>query len=234
MKGIRAFAWLFGAGLLAVAPHAAAKPVLTTEQYSTIERYDVLSFADPQPGGIDRQKAIGLFDATPDEVERVITDYARWSEFMPKVRQSDVYQCAGRACSVHLVAELRWPVGRSWLNAQFELEPRGDSFVITFQRVAGPAGGTMRRYEGRIFIEPYRTADGVLRLTVTYELLAEPDLLAPKHAINSFTKRSTAGFVHALRQRINELHQAGLLHPTRPPLPVAAPAQEPTRARATR
>jgi len=81
----------------------------------------------------------------------------------------------------------------------------GDIYRVKF----GMVDGSLKQYWGSLYIEPF--APG--KTAITYELVAEPDTVAPKSAINRGIKRSTGNFIHALRQRINELHRLGYLHP---------------------
>jgi ribosome-associated toxin RatA of RatAB toxin-antitoxin module len=199
---------------------ALARPSLDSDRLSQLAQYDVLVFSDPYQGGIERGKAIGVFDATPEEVFRVATDYGKWKDYLPRVRGSNVMSAAGNQVMVETTAELPWPVGSSRVEARYTQERLGtDIFRVRFDMVTG----SMKQYLGSIYIEPWSPG----KAAVTYELVAEPDLLAPKSAINKIILRSASGFVHALRQRINELHRLGFLHPlpARPPSP--APLQPP-------
>src|SRR5690242_12218837 len=73
--------WLAGSLALLCGGTAHARPVLDDARLGRLDRYDVLSFADPTASGIVRSKAIGVFDATPDEIYRTVTDYDRQAEF---------------------------------------------------------------------------------------------------------------------------------------------------------
>src|SRR5258706_10191334 len=81
--------------LAACAAPVAARPRLEAQHLAELDRYEVLSFSDPFQGGIERGKAIGVVDATSEEVFRVATDYARLQEFMPRVQRSVVTQTTG-------------------------------------------------------------------------------------------------------------------------------------------
>ena len=77
---------LAGALGLFLAPAAAlARPSLDPARLDQLDRYEVLMFGDPVAGGLERSKAIGVFDATPDEVFRIATEYQHYPEFMPRV-----------------------------------------------------------------------------------------------------------------------------------------------------
>jgi ribosome-associated toxin RatA of RatAB toxin-antitoxin module len=196
---------------------ASARPTLDGGRLDQLGRYDVLAFSDPSNvDGLDRGKAIGVFDATPEEVFRVAGDFAKWPDYIPKVRGAKVVSESERMTLVEMTAELPWPVGQREVLARYTAERLpGEVYRIRFEMVKG----TMRHYAGSIYIEPW-DATGT-KTAVTYELVAEPDILAPKSAINKATRRSASGFVHALRQRINDLHKLGLLHPLQPATPRA-------------
>jgi ribosome-associated toxin RatA of RatAB toxin-antitoxin module len=193
-------------------PSASARPRLDQDRLSALARYDVLAFADPFQAGLDRGKAIGVIDATTEEVFRVATDYAKYQDFMPRVRSSVVTEQPGPSGEAHvrIAAELPWPAGMSWVEAQYHAQTLpGQIYRVSFDMVKG----NLRRYLGSLYIEPWSTG----KSAITYEIVAEPDLLAPRSAVNRGIKRSASKFVHALRQRINELHRLGYLHPVIPP-----------------
>jgi ribosome-associated toxin RatA of RatAB toxin-antitoxin module len=204
-----AVAHSFAAGaalLLAVSGSAAARPTLDSSRLDQLSQYEVLTFNDPFRNGIERGKAIGVIDATCEEVFRVATDYAHYRDFMPKVVESSVKEQTRDGALVELTADLRWPAGSSTVTARYTHERLpGDIYRVRFDMVAG----SLKQYVGALYIEPF--APG--KTAITYELVAEPDTIAPKSAINKGVRRSTSNFVHALRQRINDMHRLGYLHP---------------------
>jgi ribosome-associated toxin RatA of RatAB toxin-antitoxin module len=220
----------------ALAFPAAARPTLDQGRLDELGRYQVLTFADPFKNGIERGKAIAVIDATPEEVFRVATDYAKYRDFMPRVTNSSVKEANRDHALVELQAELRWPAGSSRVTARYTHERLpGEIYRVRFEMV----DGSLKQYVGALYIEPF--APG--KTAVTYELVAEPDTIAPKSAINRGIKRSTGNFVNALRQRINDLHRYGYLHPepiapqksdARSPLVGAPPASDPSGFKARR
>ena len=195
-----------GLALVALAGLAHARPTLDAARLDLLSHYEVLTFTDPFNKGIERGKAIGVIDATPEEVFRVATDYAKYRDFMPRVVSSIVKEQDAAHALVELTAELRWPARDSTVTARYTHEKLpGDIYRVRFDMV----GGSLLQYGGSLYIEPF----GPGKTAVTYELVAEPDTIAPKSAINKGVKRSTGNFIHALRQRINELHRLGYLHP---------------------
>jgi ribosome-associated toxin RatA of RatAB toxin-antitoxin module len=197
--------------LLSLAAPALARPTLDATRLSQLGRYDVLTFSDPWGGGIDRGKAIGVIDGTPDEIFRVATDYAKYQDFMPRVRASSVVSRQHNEALVEIAAELPWPAGTVRVTASYRSERLpGEIYRVRFDMLHG----NFKQYLGSLYIEPF--SDG--KTAITYELVAQPDSYAPKSAVNRGVRRSVTRFVHALRQRVNELHRLGYLHPSPPPL----------------
>jgi ribosome-associated toxin RatA of RatAB toxin-antitoxin module len=218
-----AIAWL-----VFTAP-VAARPTLDAAHLDQLDHYQVLTFNDPFEKGIERGKAIGVIDATPEEVFRVATDYAKYKDFMPSVVASRVRESWRDHALVELTAALHWPAGMSSVVAFYSQEKLpGDIYRVHFERVRG----TLRQYFGTLYIEPFAAG----KTAVTYELVAEPSARAPRSAVNRGILRSVENFVHALRQRINGLIQAGYLHPepiTPSRIEVRAPLVPPTKPTTT-
>jgi ribosome-associated toxin RatA of RatAB toxin-antitoxin module len=212
MSGMRALAAFV---VLTLPAASSARPTVGGDGMQRLDRYDVLVFADPAGGGIDRSKAIGVFDATPDEVFRTVTDYERLAEFAPRVVLSHVIDRSGdERAMVSLAADLPWPVSRAWVQADFQTEKLGGGvYRVRFAQVRG----SMRRYFGSLLIEPW--SDN--KTAVTYEVVAEPVTIAPRSLVNRKLRDAAARYVHALRQRVNDLHKLGRLHPELPPSPSA-------------
>src|SRR5262249_20107779 len=118
---------------------AGARPNLSDDGMKRLGRYDVLTFNDPAGNGINKGKAIGIFDATPDEVYRVLTDFEKYPEFAPRVTSSRVVDRQGdKRTFVMLQTNLPWPVSDAWVYAQFEHEQLpGATYRIRFFQVKG-------------------------------------------------------------------------------------------------
>jgi ribosome-associated toxin RatA of RatAB toxin-antitoxin module len=209
MVEIRSLAAGFVMAAMVSAP-LAARPTLDAGRMSELSRYQVLTFSDPFGGGFVRGKAIGVVDATPEEVFRVATDYAKYRDYMPRVVASTVKERRGTPTAdeavVEITAALKWPAGTTWVEAKYTTQQlAGDIYRVRFDMVRG----NLKRYLGSLYIEPFAAG----KASVTYELVAEPDTIAPKSAVNHGVVRSAGNFVHALRQRVNDLHRLGYLHP---------------------
>jgi ribosome-associated toxin RatA of RatAB toxin-antitoxin module len=202
--------------LLLVAATAHARPNVSSADMQKLAHHDVLVFSDPWENGLDKAKAIGVIDFAADEVFKVVTDYARWKEYLPRVRDSRVLSASAQGALIDLIAELPWPAGNAQVQARYTHEKlSGGIYRIRFEMVRG----TMKQYLGSLYIEPF--APG--KSTITYEVLAEPDVIATDSTINSSVKKSAGGFVHALRSHINQLYRAGALFRKAPSPMDAAP-----------
>ena len=192
------------AGLVTVT--AEGRPTLDAARLDELAQYQVLTFTDPFVAGINRGKAIGVVDGTPEEIFRVATDYEKYRDFMPRVVSCNIKERGRNQALVELTAALRWPAGTTTVEARYtnEMLP-GEIYRVRFNMVRG----NLKRYLGSLYIEPF----GPGKTAVTYELVAEPDTIAPKSAINHGVVRSAGNFIHALRQRVNDLHRLGYLHP---------------------
>ena len=179
---------------------AHARPTLDSDRLAELGAYNVLTFADPSGGGIDRGKAIGVIDATPeDEVFRVVTDFTKYQEYMPRVSGVEQITRNDDSAQVMLTAvELPFPAGRTWIEVDSSLRaPHGRDLshpLLDMKR------GNMKQYLGSLYIEPWSAT----KTAITYELVAEPNVTAPKSFVNKGVRRSVGKFVHALRQHINE------------------------------
>lgn len=199
-----------------LASAALARPVLDPGAMSQLGHYDVLIYSDPHREGLDRGKAIGVIDATPDEVFRVATDYSKYQDFISRIDESRIVGRSGSAAEVEIVASLPWPVGSSRVRAVYRQEKLpGEIYRVHFDKI----DGTMKQYCGAIYIEPF--GDG--RTAITYELVAEPRGPFARSTINWGIRRTVGKYVHALRQRINDLHVLGVLRPA----PKTTIAQQP-------
>src|SRR5690242_16091084 len=97
--------------LLAVSSVAHARPAFSPDGAQRFGRYEILTSGDPAGGGLTKARAVGLLDATPDEVFRVATDYARYTEFAPRVVSADVVDRQGdQRAFVMMKTNLPWPV----------------------------------------------------------------------------------------------------------------------------
>lgn len=206
--------------LLALPATAAARPTLDPARLGLLSRYEVLVFSDPGIGGLERSKAIGVIDATPEEVFRVATDYGKYKDFLPRISGSRVLGWDAGGPTVEIVINLPWPVSDAWVSAKYAHQQLpGEIYRVRFDLVRG----SMKRYMGSIYIEPWDAG----KTAVTYELLVDPNAPATDSMINRGVRSTVKHFVQSLRQRVNDLHRLGYLHPAAAPAPRPRPAEPP-------
>src|SRR5258708_25373229 len=102
------------------APLAQARPLLDEQRLLRLERWDVVSFTDPAGSGAQRHRAVGMFNASPEAIFKVATDYEQYTSYIPRLIGSHVmWQGADQALGM-LEAELPWPLRNSWSYAPFQ------------------------------------------------------------------------------------------------------------------
>src|SRR3954469_17245737 len=129
---------LVAAFALAFCGSAQARPQLDSGRMTRLARYDVLAFGDPFKNGFEMGKAIGVFDATPEEVFRVATDYNKWKEYLPRVRSSEVRDKKHDGATVEITLDLPWPVGKTVVTAKYHHEKqKGGIYKVSFNKIKG-------------------------------------------------------------------------------------------------
>lgn len=197
------------AALLAMSRMAMALPALPAQRVEQLGRYDVLLLSEPAGAGLMRHQAIGVFDASPEQVLGVATNVDQYRSYIPGIAASKTLWQGPTEREVVLEADLPWPLRNLWVQARLEVE-REDIGPHTYRVRFDLVRGNMLRYEGSILIEPF----GEGRTAVTYEILALPDLRLPRSWLQHAAGRGARTFVHALRSRVNHLHRQGLLQPS--------------------
>jgi hypothetical protein len=197
------------AALLATSRMAFALPALPAQRVEQLGRYDVLLLSEPAGEGLLRHQAIGVFDATPEQVLGVAANVDLYRSYVPGIAASKTLWQGPTEKEVVLEADLPWPLRNLWVQVRVdvdraELGPRTHRVRFSLVR------GNMLRYEGSILIEPF----GEGRTAVTYEILALPDLRLPRSWLQHAAGRGARTFVHALRSRVNHLMRQGLLQPS--------------------
>lgn len=161
----------------------------------TIEVSDV-----EQPGASVRWgRATGIVEASPDSVWSVVTDYARYAEFLPHFRASRVLSRRGNAALVYLEAAAIRGTVTIWSQMRIrELAPRGTTRIIE----ATMMQGNVERMAARWELTP---VDGGASSMVTFQFLVDPDLPFPSSIVSDQNRSSARRTVEALRRRVTTL-----------------------------
>ena len=160
----------------------------------------------PNPGKKGRTfEAKGVLPCGLDDAFAVITDYARYPEFMPQVEQADVRPEGPGVAIVEL--HLGLPLGmKKRYRLRYEWARSEDGFDVTWQMIPWPevppgeqiadtsGGWRVRRFEG----------GGLL---ATYTFYTDPGHvpLGLTSLAMSLAKRSIPGVIERTRQRIRAL-----------------------------
>jgi ribosome-associated toxin RatA of RatAB toxin-antitoxin module len=127
--------------------------------------------------------------APPEKVFDVITDYDRYAEFLPEVKQARAGQRAGNQVEVEygvdVVKRIRYTLRM--------VEDRPRSIRWSFVR-----GEFMRDNRGSWTLEP--TPDG--KTTATYSIEVSVGPLVPRAIVNALVEQSLPKMLEAFKKRI--------------------------------
>ena len=174
--------------------------------------YDVLAFNDPFKNGIERARPSASSTPRPKR-----------SSASPPTTPSGRTIC--RACAAPTCVDRRGDGAIVEITPDLPLAGRHDavparyttrSSPATSTACASPCAGRLKQYLGSMYIEPWTRHDKTRRHLRAGRRARHP---GAQERHQQLVRRSARGFVHALRQRINELHRLGYLHP----LPAAGP-----------
>lgn len=143
--------------------------------------------------------AIGIVDAPPDRVYRVITDNANFAEFMPYVKESTVEPQPDGSI-----------INYQYLNLPFVADRE---YRIRIVNTTRETGGAVIRESAWTYVKGSGNIDenhGAWRLIefppgktlVIYEVLTDPGGMIPTFLKNSATQRSLSALLKSVRQRV--------------------------------
>ena len=120
--------------------HALAVAVLTLE--SLLARGPVVSVESDGAGRFEAAVAYVEVEAPPEKVWAVLTDYAKYKEFVPRVVESDAYEAEG---GVRVKWEIDSPGMNTKYTVQYAVDPQAR--VIDGKQVDGDLRGSRWRWE---------------------------------------------------------------------------------------
>lgn len=151
-----------------------------------------------------------------DLVVRQMTDYGRYHEFMPRVRESRVVRRTRGATDVYMQVPLGGSLGVIWALLRLDARRTPDRFTLDGQAV----DSNMDRFETHTVIERIAGDPTVTRLT--FRMLALPRLPFPSSVFTREMRGATRTIADNLRARVE---RAAALEPVRAvnPLPPTPP-----------
>lgn len=137
-------------------------------------------------------RAMGIVNASAESVYRLLADVPSYKHFVPLVRSSrrigdNRYE---------LTAKFPWPVSKTTVRLKVRKGRKKKVYVLTWKMYEG----TLERYEGAAWIQPY----GKGRSVLTYQMLAKPKVPTPDGFMISGMRTLVKGMVRAVRKRISE------------------------------
>lgn len=158
---------------------------------------DVVSLPDPSTG-VELARSSVIVDAPADVAMRIVTDYARYAEFLPSFRASRVLSRRGNNAIVYLEARAVRNTTTIWAQLRiFQRRPHGQTQIIEGRMMQG----NVSRMDARWEVTPI---DDGTRSLVTFQFLIDPDLPFPDAIVSQENRRVTRRALEALRRRAAE------------------------------
>ncbi|MFO0644832.1 MAG: SRPBCC family protein [Polyangiales bacterium] len=174
---------------------------------------------------VRRGRSETVINAPMDVVVRAMTDYTRYSEFMPHVRESRVVRRNRSATDVYVQVPLGGSLGVIWALLRIDAHRQADRVDLVGQTV----DSNMDRFETRSVIE--RVPGPETRTRVVFEVLALPRLPFPSSVFTREMRDAARTVANNLRTRVERQLAINTL-----PTPAGAPAgaQVPPNATSSR
>jgi len=149
-------------------------------------------------GSVDYGEALAVVDASPDTVMRIVTDYARYQEFVPHFEQSRELSRRGNNALVYMQALAVRETVTLWCQMRiYQRRPRGDTRIIEGRMTEG----NMEQFVARWEVTP---VDDGARSLVRFRILVHPDLPFPSSVFTGQNRNAARRTLDALRDRATE------------------------------
>lgn len=196
---------LAAAALLAAPAAASAQGSAAREAERLGDRVETSTH--PSNGGVEWGEAVAVVDAPTAAVMRIVTDYARYQEFLPHFRRSRVLSQRGRNALVYMQASVIRNTTTLWAQMRvFARRPRGDTQIIEGRMT----DGNMDQFAARWEVTPL---DGGARTLVRFRILVDPDLPFPSSVFTAENVKAARKTLRALRERAGEGRSAVARNP---------------------
>lgn len=183
-------------------------PLASTER-DVLTRGRVVLRDIPSPGLPGKAfEALGVLPGGFDEAYAVITDYGRYHEFMPAVRNATVKEVNGNACVVEI--RLVLPLGQSrQYRLKYTARRTADEIEVSWVKLPWPelpASRTVRDTSGRWLVRKFDSGG----LLAAYRVYTDPGSvpLGLTDLANALGKKSLPDVILKTRQRILTLFPA--------------------------
>ena len=173
---------------------------LTQEEQERLANGEVIVHLKAVRGPIKEGTAIGVVDAPPQRVFRVVTDNENFEQFMPYVKRSEVERLTEGSILNYQHLDFPFPIGDRYYKLHIlrtvENTDRGKVFTSTWTYVRG--SGNIKDTYGSWTLREY-DKDKAL---VIYVCCTDPGGSLPKWALNMATTISLPRVIDRVRQRV--------------------------------
>ena len=185
MQGILPYMAVFVASVLSWPSFASADENMKRRLASG----DILTTSVPTPKGVRPGRAMGVVNAPPSVVARMLADVDRYKEFMPCIRES---RKVGDGL-FEVKCELPWPIKDAWARVKVRSGVRNGVKVVQWWMVKG----TLDSYDGVAWIQPW----GEGKSLVIYQMRAVPSIPAPNSLLDRGMRSAAKDVLETLRER---------------------------------
>jgi ribosome-associated toxin RatA of RatAB toxin-antitoxin module len=183
----------------------AADPLLSHAEIRSVERGEVVTRYFRLPGtSVGSGVAVGVIDARPEQVFKIIADVERYKDYIDRVVESRITRRDGERYLFYYRIDMPWPLADQWFvtsNVHVVDEQRH-----SYRRSWTLHEGTFARNDGYWLVRPWRSA-----ALVVYSAVLQPKGVIPQFVINYVTRRSLPRAISNLRRRVDDLRQRGTL-----------------------
>lgn len=150
-------------------------------------------------------KSMGVVDARPEQVFRLLTDVERFKEWMNRMVESKITRRDGKQYHFYYKIDMPWPLDDYWCltkNINYQDKKRG-----VFKRRWSLIKGTFHKNDGYWYLERFPGG----KTLVTYWCQVKPKTAVPQFVINYVIKKSLRRSISNIRERVAALKGRGEL-----------------------
>lgn len=191
--------------LLLLGPAPARGAGLTLAQRQALGRGEIVVHVARVGANAGKSEAIGVVDATPEQVFTVIKDVAHYKELFERIVESRVVARRPGSYDFYYVIDMPWPL------SDYRCVTRNihtvDKAKRRYERRWTLIKGTFHRNDGSWVVHPWKTHQAV----VVYSVLVEPKTAVPDFIVRYAAKKALPKALEALRKRVALLKKKGKL-----------------------
>ena len=147
-----------------------------------------------QPGtSVKWGRATALVNASADDIEAIIHDYARYKTFLPNFEASKVLSKRGSSALLYVQVSVMHGASKIWAELKARPEKNtGATRVVNIKMLKG----NVKHFGARWEITPV----GAKQSVVTFQLIVDPDLPVPSGIVSAENQKSARKTIRALRK----------------------------------